>query len=145
MECLWLQENETFIDDGIAIEPFNLDKEREEGYFDASGNYVEYLNQNEIKVLVLHQTFSTPRPHSLHLFLILVSVQDAWLDSVDTEKRYSGKKAIKISNEDEIQDLTSEQLGKMKRRIADVLEPGETVIIPTSCFLVFFLFIILNG
>ncbi|KAH0757012.1 hypothetical protein KY290_020505 [Solanum tuberosum] len=96
------EENETFIDDGIAIEPFNLDKEREEGYFDASGNYVEYLNQNEIK--------------------------DAWLDSVDTEKRYSGKKAIKISNEDEIQDLTSEQLGKMKRRIADVLEPGETVL-----------------
>lgn len=74
----------------------------------------------------------------MHLFLILVSVQDAWLDSVDTEKTYSGKKAIKISNEDEIQDLTSEQLGKMKRRIADVLEPGETVTIPTSCFLVFF-------
>lgn len=62
MEYLWLQENETFIDDGIAIEPFNLNKEREEGYFDASGNYVEYLNENEIKVLVLHQTFSTPGP-----------------------------------------------------------------------------------
>ncbi|KAG5608668.1 hypothetical protein H5410_019949 [Solanum commersonii] len=106
------EENETFIDDGIAIEPFNLNKEREEGYFDASGNYVEYLNQNEIK--------------------------DAWLDSVDTEKRYSGKKAIKISNEDEIQDLTSEQLGKMKRRIADVLEPGETSVtflLPLTAFL----------
>lgn len=96
------EENETFVDDGIEIEPFNLNKEREEGYFDASGNYVEYLNENEIK--------------------------DAWLDSVDTEKRYSEKSAIKISNEDEIQDLTSEQLGKMKRRIADVLEPGETVL-----------------
>ncbi|CAN4090340.1 unnamed protein product [Withania somnifera] len=96
------EENETFIDDGIAIEPFNLNKEREEGFFDASGNYVEYLNENEIK--------------------------DAWLDSVDTEKRYSGKSAIKISNEDENQDFTSEQLGKMKRRIADVLEPGETVL-----------------
>ncbi|CAN4080890.1 unnamed protein product [Withania somnifera] len=96
------EENETFIDDGIAIEPFNLNKEREEGYFDASGNYVEYLNGNEIK--------------------------DAWLDSVDTEKKYSGKNAIKIANEEDIQDLTSEQLGKMKRRIADVLEPGETVL-----------------
>ncbi|XP_059309458.1 uncharacterized protein LOC132060432 [Lycium ferocissimum] len=96
------EENETFIDDGIAIEPFNLDKEREEGYFDASGNYVEYLNENEIK--------------------------DAWLDSVDTEKRFSGKNAMKISNEDEIQDLTSGELGKMKRRIADVLEPGKTVL-----------------
>ncbi|KAM3281329.1 CD2 antigen cytoplasmic tail-binding protein 2 [Capsicum chacoense] len=96
------EENETFIDDGIAIEPFNLNKEREEGFFDASGNYVEYLNENEIK--------------------------DAWLDSVDTEKRYSGKSAMKISNEDEIEDITSEQLAKMKRRIADVLEPGETVL-----------------
>ncbi|KAJ8564867.1 hypothetical protein K7X08_001327 [Anisodus acutangulus] len=96
------EENETFIDDGIAIELFNLNKEREEGYFDASGNYVEYLNENEIK--------------------------DAWLDSVDTEKIFSGKNAIKTSNENEIQDLTSEQLGKMKRRIADVLEPGETVL-----------------
>ncbi|XP_019226046.1 PREDICTED: CD2 antigen cytoplasmic tail-binding protein 2 isoform X1 [Nicotiana attenuata] len=95
-------EHETFIDDGIAIEPFNLDKEREEGYFDAAGNYVEYLNENEIK--------------------------DAWLDSVDTEKRFSGKSAIRISNEDEIQDLTAEELGTMKRRIADVLEPGETVL-----------------
>ncbi|KAF3660358.1 hypothetical protein FXO37_13528 [Capsicum annuum] len=101
-ECHWLQENETFIDDGIAIEPFNLNKEREEGFFDASGNYVEYLNENEIK--------------------------DAWLDSVDTEKRYSGKSAMKVSNEDEIEDITSEQLAKMKRRIADVLEPGETVL-----------------
>ncbi|KAK4373458.1 hypothetical protein RND71_008842 [Anisodus tanguticus] len=100
------EENETFIDDGIAIEPFNLNKEREEGYFDASGNYVEYLNENEIK--------------------------DAWLDSVDTEKRFSGKNAIKTSNEDEIQDLTSEQLGKMKRRIADVLEPGETGLSETT-------------
>ncbi|PHU17184.1 hypothetical protein BC332_12879 [Capsicum chinense] len=96
------EENETFIDDGIAIEPFNLNKEREEGFFDASGNYVEYLNENEIK--------------------------DAWLDSVDTEKRYSGKSAMKISNDDEIEDITSEQLAKMKRRIADVLEPGETVL-----------------
>ncbi|KAF3647684.1 putative 4-coumarate--CoA ligase 1 [Capsicum annuum] len=96
------EENETFIDDGIAIEPFNLNKEREEGFFDASGNYVEYLNENEIK--------------------------DAWLDSVDTEKRYSGKSAMKVSNEDEIEDITSEQLAKMKRRIADVLEPGETVL-----------------
>ena len=28
-------------DDGIALEPFNLEKEREEGRFDESGNYVE--------------------------------------------------------------------------------------------------------
>ena len=44
------QDNESFIDDGIQIEPFNLNKEREEGYFDADGNFVEYVNENEIKV-----------------------------------------------------------------------------------------------
>jgi hypothetical protein len=44
------QENENFVEDGIQIEPFNLEKEREEGYFDAEGNFVEYINQNEIKV-----------------------------------------------------------------------------------------------
>ncbi|XP_075501820.1 uncharacterized protein LOC142539933 [Primulina tabacum] len=43
--------NETFVDGGISIEPFNLDKEREDGYFDEIGNYVEYIDQNEIKVL----------------------------------------------------------------------------------------------
>lgn len=47
--CFW-QDNETFVDDGIQIEPFNLSKEREEGYFDAAGNYVEYINENDIKV-----------------------------------------------------------------------------------------------
>lgn len=38
------------IEDGINIEPFNLNKEREEGYFDAEGNFIEYVNENEIKV-----------------------------------------------------------------------------------------------
>lgn len=33
------------------IEPFNLNQEREEGYFDADGNFVEYVKENEIKVL----------------------------------------------------------------------------------------------
>lgn len=45
------QENEAFNDEGVTVEPFNLDKEREEGYFDENGNYVEYVNQNEIKVM----------------------------------------------------------------------------------------------
>ena len=32
----------------IPLEPFNLRKEREEGYFDAEGNYIEYrLQLNE--------------------------------------------------------------------------------------------------
>lgn len=44
------QEGENFVNEDVTIEPFNLDKEREEGYFDENGNYVEYVNRNEIKV-----------------------------------------------------------------------------------------------
>lgn len=47
---IFWQGNENLVDDGIQIEPFNLDKEREEGYFDAQGNFVEYVKGNEIKV-----------------------------------------------------------------------------------------------
>ncbi len=32
----------------IPLEPFNLNMEREEGYFDAQGNYIEYaLNDSD--------------------------------------------------------------------------------------------------
>lgn len=35
-------------DSGIPLEPFNLRREREEGYFDDEGNYIEYrLQLNE--------------------------------------------------------------------------------------------------
>lgn len=44
------QDNEEFIDEGVPLEPFNLEQEREEGYFDDNGNYVEYVNK-QIKVL----------------------------------------------------------------------------------------------
>ncbi|RAL44988.1 hypothetical protein DM860_003747 [Cuscuta australis] len=95
------EENEIFIDDGIQIEPFNLEKEREEGYFDANGNYVEYAYERDVK--------------------------DAWLDSIDVHPKAVGKRNA-TADEDEAHDLTSEELGKMKRRIADVLDPGETVL-----------------
>ncbi|KAJ0040500.1 hypothetical protein Pint_26658 [Pistacia integerrima] len=100
------EDNENFVDDGIHIEPFNLDKEREEGYFDADGNFIEYVNYNEIK--------------------------DAWLDSLEIDQRFAGtavthNKPVDNEDEDDIPDLTSEELGVIKRRIANVLEPGETV------------------
>ncbi|KAL7157169.1 hypothetical protein ABFS83_02G059800 [Erythranthe nasuta] len=96
------KEDETFVDEGTPMEPFNLDKEREEGYFDDDGNYVEYVNQNEIK--------------------------DAWLDSVDVHPKYTGKSSIPTNNDDKPQDLVTEELAEINRRIADVLEPGETVL-----------------
>ncbi|KAK7302522.1 hypothetical protein RJT34_13413 [Clitoria ternatea] len=97
------EDNENFVDDGIQIEPFNLDKEREEGYFDADGNFVEYIRENEIK--------------------------DAWLDNVEVDPKYAALSFVAANDEDEAdQDLSSKDIATMKRRIANVLEPGETVL-----------------
>uniref|UniRef100_A0A6N2MPM6 OCRE domain-containing protein n=1 Tax=Salix viminalis TaxID=40686 RepID=A0A6N2MPM6_SALVM len=100
------EENENFVEDGILIEPFNLEKEKEEGYFDAEGNFVEYIIQNEIK--------------------------DAWLDSIQVDPRYTGKNSMVGINEhddkDDVPELSSKEIGAMKKRIANLLEPGETVL-----------------
>ncbi|KAK3007383.1 hypothetical protein RJ639_017460 [Escallonia herrerae] len=96
------KDNETFVDDGIQIEPFNLTKEREEGYFDAAGNYVEFVNEKEIK--------------------------DAWLDNVDVASKFAERTSTVTNNEDDREDISSNAIGSMKRRIADALEPGETVL-----------------
>ncbi|TKY71458.1 CD2 antigen cytoplasmic tail-binding protein [Spatholobus suberectus] len=96
------EDSENFVDDGIQIEPFNLDKEREEGYFDASGNFVEYVRENEIK--------------------------DAWLDNIEVDPKYAALSSVATKDEDEAPDLSSKDIGIMKRRIANVLEPGETVL-----------------
>ncbi|XVF44751.1 hypothetical protein PTKIN_Ptkin02bG0149300 [Pterospermum kingtungense] len=98
------ENNENFVDDGIQIEPFNLSKEREEGYFDAQGNFVEYVGEKEIK--------------------------DAWLDSVEADVKYTGKTLAMTNGEDNnaAQDLSTQDIGLIKRRITNVLEPGETVL-----------------
>ncbi|GMP39025.1 hypothetical protein CsSME_00010030 [Camellia sinensis var. sinensis] len=96
------EDNETFVHDGVQIEPFNLEKEREEGYFDEQGNFVEYIHENEIK--------------------------DAWLDSVEVDPKLAAKGSMLTNMDDDIPDLSSQEIGQMKRRIADVLEPGETVL-----------------
>lgn len=59
-------------------------------------------------------------------------LQDAWLDSLEIDQRFAGtavthKKPVDNEDEDDIPDLTSEELGVIKRRIANELEPGETV------------------
>ncbi|CAO2813857.1 unnamed protein product [Amaranthus hypochondriacus] len=96
------QENGTFVDDGIQIEPFNLTREREEGYFDNAGNFVEYVPEKEDK--------------------------DAWLDSVEVDPSLANKVSTIPKNDDEEKDLSSDDIGKIKRRIANALEPGETVL-----------------
>ncbi|KAF2318395.1 hypothetical protein GH714_006544 [Hevea brasiliensis] len=55
------EDNENFVEDRIQIEPFNLDKEREEGHFDAEGNFVEYMNKNELKCSWLDSVEGDPR------------------------------------------------------------------------------------
>ncbi|RCV32182.1 hypothetical protein SETIT_6G237300v2 [Setaria italica] len=91
-----------FVDDGIRIEPFNLEREREEGYFDENGNFVEYARGNEIK--------------------------DAWLDSVEVDPTFVAKVQNKGKEKvEEFQDLSSDDIGRIKRQIANMLEPGETI------------------
>ncbi|XP_050233631.1 uncharacterized protein LOC126682111 isoform X2 [Mercurialis annua] len=99
------EDNENFVEEGVQIEPFNLHQEREEGYFDAAGNFVEYVSEKEIK--------------------------DAWLDSIAVDPRYAGMSS-KDSTEDDTNsdanELSSADVGLIKKRIATVLQPGETVL-----------------
>ncbi|CAM0951166.1 unnamed protein product [Alopecurus aequalis] len=96
------KDDANFIDDGIEIEPFNLDQEREEGYFDDNGNFVEFARGNDMK--------------------------DAWLDNVEVDTKYAEKFQNKKEKEEEFQDLFFDDIGKIKRRIADMLEAKETII-----------------
>ncbi|ERM95899.1 hypothetical protein AMTR_s00060p00158750 [Amborella trichopoda] len=92
-----------FEEDGVQIEPFNLKLEREEGYFDSEGNYVEYRNENDIK--------------------------DAWLDNIDVDGQYARKKIPQETKEvEEVKSFSSAEIAKIKRRIANLLRPGETVL-----------------
>lgn len=53
---LFSQGDTARVEDGITIEPFNLNQEREEGYFDAEGNYVEYRLNDDDKVVSSHSS-----------------------------------------------------------------------------------------
>ncbi|KAJ9507582.1 hypothetical protein QJQ45_019231 [Haematococcus lacustris] len=66
---LWLQQ---FLSGDIPLEPFHLKREREEGFFDAAGNYVRYR---------------------------VDEVRDAWLDTLDQEEpllRVEGELATRL-------------------------------------------------
>ncbi|KFK25249.1 hypothetical protein AALP_AA8G087200 [Arabis alpina] len=96
-------------EDGIQIEAFSLDREKEEGYFDDDGNFVEYVRDKELK--------------------------DAWLDSIENNPMYMGRSAANDTEKDDdnenekpAEELSQEDIGVRKRRIANVLQPGETVL-----------------
>lgn len=56
-------------DEGTKLEPFNLKKEREDGYFDAEGNYVEYRQENDARVseMLRRRMKCKPKPDPLKL------------------------------------------------------------------------------
>jgi len=67
-------------------------------------------------------------------FIICVFFQDAWLDSIEKNPMYMGRSAANDTemdddsgNEKAGDDLSQDEIGVRKRRIANVLEPGETV------------------
>lgn len=45
------------------------------------------------------------------------------------EPRFDEKRSLKTSEEETIPDLSADDIGKIKRRITDVLHRGETVIL----------------
>jgi len=94
-----------FTEDGIVIEPFNLKQEREEGYFDGEGNYVEYrLNDDD---------------------------KDAWFETakVDESLQLKKLKAMeKIEDQGEDTELTKEEIWVIQKRIAAALLPEETIL-----------------
>lgn len=68
--------------------------------------------------------------HNRHAWqFVLFFLQDAWLDNIDNtyiDPKLAGKR-VEVADEDESTELSSKEIGLMKRRMADVLLSGETV------------------
>ncbi|KIY99068.1 CD2 antigen cytoplasmic tail-binding protein 2 [Monoraphidium neglectum] len=104
---------ELYNDAGIPIEPFHLKREREEGYFDAEGNYIQYRRD-------------VP--------------DDAWLESLGAGpvelddallRRLRAKAAAAAAREADADGAAALGAGAVaahKRRIAELLMAGETVL-----------------
>ncbi|DBA93162.1 TPA: hypothetical protein ACH3X2_003471 [Trebouxia sp. C0005] len=101
--------DQAFNEAGIAFEPFHLKKEREEGYFDADGNYIQYK---------------------------LDEVKDAWLDSLaeagtSSSSELAAPQTSKQSTapvNQQLTELDADELLTYKRRLVDLLQPHETVL-----------------
>ncbi|KAL4445882.1 hypothetical protein ABPG77_009081 [Micractinium sp. CCAP 211/92] len=102
---------EMFNDGGIPFEPFHLKREREEGYFDEAGSYVEYKNDE---------------------------VEDAWADelaNVEVDGEWlarvmagPGRQAAEALAAGEEPDMGADQVAAHKRKLVDLLLPGENVL-----------------
>ena len=93
-------------DEETAFEPFNLEREKREGYFDDDGNYVR--NESDAD-----------------------DEKDAWLDDVHADARLStagDKLAVREDSENEGGDTTDVDIANIKRELSTYLEAGETVL-----------------
>ncbi|KAL0041833.1 hypothetical protein WJX79_005958 [Trebouxia sp. C0005] len=103
---------ELFNETGVPIEPFNLDREREEGHFDAGGGYI---------------------PHNFP------QVKDAWLESVDNAGGVQGTggdlsvddPGAHPANDEYVQpappELPAQALKRYRQTVLELLHAGETV------------------
>ncbi|KAL4425716.1 hypothetical protein ABPG75_009732 [Micractinium tetrahymenae] len=102
---------EMFNDAGVPFEPFHLKREREEGYFDEAGNYVEYKTDE---------------------------VEDAWADelaNVEVDEEWlarvmagPGRHTADALAAGEQPDMAPDQIAAQKRKLVDLLLPGENVL-----------------
>lgn len=92
-------------DMGFPIEPFNLRRERELGYFDADGNYIEYR-------------------------LDKLEKGDAWLDNLKDDVDVDEALAQRLLNRvEEVSPpaLDEDSIVAYKKRIINLLLPGESI------------------
>ena len=124
---------EAFNDAGIPLEPFNLKREREEGYFDpVTGSYIAYLDRKGLEEIEDAWADSLPRDQR--------ELEAWWKEEtrssrgrasdssfvVDREKSKE-RVAIDASNgEDGFQNIAD--VDRVKQQIADLLNPGESVL-----------------
>ena len=93
-------------DEETAFEPFNLEREKREGYFDDDGNYVR--NESDAD-----------------------DEKDAWLDDVHADARLStagDKLAVRKDSVIEAEETTDVDVANIKRELCTYLEAGETVL-----------------
>ncbi|KAI3429814.1 hypothetical protein D9Q98_010127 [Chlorella vulgaris] len=98
-------------EDGIKLEAFNLKEEREKGYFDDSGNYVEREDKDAEE-----------------------DARDAWLQSgeanvVSDEVRRKIQAAQRKAAEDEAAagPMSATQIARLQFQASQLLQPGESV------------------
>lgn len=93
---------------GVKLEAFNLKEERQQGYFDEAGTYVENKNEDE-------------------------DATDAWLTSdeakvVDAATRRKIEEAeARRAEAEAAAPLTATQIARLQWQVARLLQPGETV------------------